>query len=109
MSDSPTAEDIETLLADFEQAPEDFTPEQLLVLSVIGSGEHPTVPDDDAELEECDEPVVTFSLLVSRAETYADEGVPVWTAIELALDDAIETLDAATDQDHTGPVGGLVS
>lgn len=55
-----------------------------------------------------DTPVVSNELLHKRIHTYVNAGVPLFKAIELALTDAIETVDTATEHEFTGPVGALI-
>lgn len=61
----------------------------------------PTPPD------ETDEPIVAFELLQQRIRAYTQSGVPITKAIEITLEDAIESIEIAAEHDFSREIGGL--
>jgi hypothetical protein len=76
-----------------------------LVRGAVADGMEP--PHEAAET--LDGPVVRSDVLRSRVASYRAAGVPPRRAVELALDDALATVEMAEDLDQSGVVGGLIS
>lgn len=105
--EEPTPEEIDAVMQRMIQTPEEYGPEAMILAAIAATGETPTTTE--MPTDESNSPLVSMSLITQRAEVYIDQGVDVMKAVELALDDAIETIEMAEDQEHHGPVGGLVS
>ena len=74
----------------------------LILTALIGDANIPSKSSKDSA-----DPVVHIELLKERLHTYIDLGVPVTTAIELTLRDAIASIETADKHDITGEVGAL--
>ncbi|WP_302083710.1 hypothetical protein [Salinibaculum rarum] len=105
--DNPNKYDAETLLNVFTVLSGVCSPDNDLHTPFEDSTS--TTEPDGSEPQSSTDPVIPVKLIVKRARVYHDKGVDALHALRLALDDAIDTVDQATEQDHTGPVGGLVS